>query len=74
MVAAFLELHHEVDEACDAALHSFTEGLIILSQDPPDVGKGRGGDRGKREVRRGEGTWKKGRMRDKIRVERMGKV
>lgn len=35
MVAAFLEFHHDVNEASDAALHSFTQCLVVLSQNPP---------------------------------------
>ena len=34
MVAAFLELHDEVNEPGDAALHSFTQRLVVLCQDP----------------------------------------
>ena len=37
VVAALLELHHDVDEASDAALHSLAEGVVVLGQDPAVV-------------------------------------
>ena len=37
VVAALLELHHDVDEASDASLHSLAEGVVVLGQDPAVV-------------------------------------
>ena len=34
VVTALLQLHHDIDEARDAALHSFTQCLVVLSQNP----------------------------------------
>ena len=31
VVTALLQFHHDIDEASDAALHSFTQSTIVLS-------------------------------------------
>lgn len=36
MVAAFLQLHHDVDESRDAPLHSLAQCFVVLAQNPPD--------------------------------------
>ena len=37
VVTALLQLHDNVDEASDAALHSLAKSLVVLCQDPPTV-------------------------------------
>ena len=35
MVAAFLQLHHDVDESSDATFDPLTEGCVVPCQYPP---------------------------------------
>lgn len=39
VVAALLQLHHDVQEARRAALGAFTQSFVVPSQDPPDCPK-----------------------------------
>lgn len=43
VVTTLLQFHHDIDEAGDTALHSFTQCSIVLCQYPPAVTTGGGG-------------------------------